>query len=150
MIKKPIFGVSIMAVILLVLGSITPVLASEEKPDLIITGVSYIFIFGDTPCLTCTIKNDGTAPVNDFFVEAKGGRFLLHKRNTYYNEGLDAGSTVEKAIFVPGPYFGIYRLHLHISTNTTEEDTSNNYFYNSYFIICLTVLHVWIFEEFPH
>jgi len=146
---KSVIGVSIGVVVLLILGSSIPVLASEGKPDLIIIGVSYIFILGDTPCLTYTIKNNGTAPAYDFFVEAKGGRFLLHKRNTYYNEGLDAGSTVDKAIFAPGPYFGVYRLHLHVSTNTTEENTSNNYFYNSYFVICLTVLHVWVFEELP-
>ena len=147
--KKPLIVVSICVVVLLGLGSCIPVLASEGKPDLIIIGVSSMFILGDLPLLTCTIKNNGTGPAYDFFIEAKGGRFLLHKRNTYYNEGLDAGSTVEKGIFTPGPYFGIYHLHLYISTNTTEENTSNNYFYNSYFVICFTVLHVWVFEELP-
>ena len=145
--KKPLIGVSILAVVLLVLGSSNQVLASEEKPDLIFTGVSYHTIIHDLPCLFCTVKNNGTATASDFMIQAFGGLFLLNEKTINNDEGLAPGDSVEEILFITGPYFGIYRLNLYISTTTPEENTSNNHFTPNYFIICYYWLHVWVFKE---
>jgi hypothetical protein len=148
--KKPLKNCIIVSIIFLsVSTTCLPVFASEGTPDLIITGVTYHSIIADIPCLFCIVKNNGTTSASDFTIQAFGGRFLFHEKNIYKNEGLAPGESVEEILFTTGLYFGIYRLYLHISTNTTEENTSNNNFSHSYFIISSTLLHVWVFKELP-
>jgi hypothetical protein len=147
--KRPQVMVSIFAVVLFILGSSTPVLANEEKPDLIFTGISYHTIIADLPCLFCIVKNNGTATASDFMIVAFGGLLLLNEKVIYNDEGLAPGDSVEEILFLTGPFFGIYRLNLYISTTTPEENTSNNHFTPNFFIICCYRLNIWVFRELP-
>ncbi len=148
---KPLKNCIIVSIIFLsVSTSCLPVFASEGTPDLIITGVTYHPIVSDIPCLFCIVKNNGTTSASDYTIQAFGGRFLLYEKNIHKNEGLAAGESVEEILFTTGPYIGIYRLNLYISTSTPEENTSNNHFRSNYFIICWNwYLHVWVFKELP-
>jgi hypothetical protein len=146
---KPLIVISLCVVIVLILNSSNPVCASEEKPDLMFTGITYHSIIADLPCLFCIVKNNGTATASDFMIQAFGGLFLFNDKVIYNDEGLAPGDSVEEILFITSPYFGIYRLNLYVSTTTAEENTSNNHFSHSYFISSSTLLHVWVFKELP-
>jgi hypothetical protein len=140
-----IFGV----ILMFVSTGCMPVLTCEGTPDLMFTGISVHTIIYDQPALFCTVKNNGTATASDYMIQAFGGLFLLNEKVINNDDGLAANDSVEEILFVTGPYFGIYRLSLYVSTTTAEDLTSNNHFSHSYFIISSTVLHVWVFKELP-
>ena len=161
--KKPLIVVSIGAVVLLVLGSLTNVVGyqieneensnstSEEHPDLIILGVEDYYDFEEGGSLVCVFQNIGTAPTNDYRIQADGyigfGLIRVFHLDTLVTHLVNPGDIEKETFYYPTLFFGILRIRCNISTSIPEEDTTNNNYAHSYFIGNLGPL--WFFKELP-
>jgi hypothetical protein len=156
---KVIFGVSILAVILIVLGSqgnvagnqLTPFSkVSNGKPDLTIVGVrGEYYLDGGT--LKCDIKNIGTAPSADYLLRVNG--YILGFIHYYHMENhgfpyINPGETKSLVCTMGGPFIGVIRLRCNVNTSIPEENYKNNYYAHSYFIVSLGPL--WVFKDLPY
>ncbi len=161
--KKPLIVVSLCAVVLLILGSLSNVVGyqtqmkednnstSEERPDLIIVGVEghYDAQFGGF--FRCVFKNIGTTPIEDYQLQIDGYRGFGLRHFIHSNIGghtnLEPGETRDYPFDCPPLFIGVLRLRCHISTSIPEEDMTNNRFAHSFFVVNLGPF--WFFKELP-
>ncbi len=161
--KKPLIGVSICAVVLLVLGSLSHVVGyrteikednnstSEERPDLIILGVQDYYDAQEGGFFRCVIKNIGTAPSEDYQLlidgyRGFGLRHVIHS-DTHGYTTLDPGDIRNIEFDCPPLFIGFLRFRCHIDTSIPEEDITNNRFAHSFFVVNLGSF--WFFKELP-
>jgi hypothetical protein len=161
--KKPLTVVSICAMILLVIGSLSNVVGNqtendensnstnEEHPDLIILGIEDYYDSQEGGSLVCVFQNIGTAPTNDYRIQADGyigfGLIRIFHSDTLVTHLVNPGDIEKETFYYPTLFLGILRIRCNISTNIPEEDSSNNRFAHSYFIGNLGSL--WFFKELP-
>jgi len=161
--KKPLIVVSICAVVLLVLGSLSNVVGyrteikednnstSEERPDLIILGIEDYYDAQEGGSLVCVFQNIGTAPTNDYRIQADGyigfGFIRIFHLDTLVTHLVNPGDIEKETFYYPTLFIGILRIRCNISTSIPEEDSTNNHFAHSYFIGNLGSL--WFFKELP-
>ena len=167
--KKPLIGVSLCAVVLLVLGSLSNVVGyqtevkenvnsiTEEYSDITILGVIDSFYLGEGYCLDFIIKNIGTAPTNviDFTSDTYIFGFVHRSHIEGISGGIEPGDDCTLPITSFGmpleplegpPFIGLLLVRCSaIASN--EQNYNNNYFTHSYFIVKLGLL--WIFKEMP-
>jgi len=166
--KKPLIGVSILAVVLLVLGSLSNVVGyqteirenvnsiSEGSPDITILGVVYSYYVDDGFVLDFVIKNIGDAPTQEVVFTSDSYVFGLipnsHCEGTFGSPSFEPGDTEDLPItsFYPlfefPPFIGLLRVRCYAEASN-EKDYSNNYFAHSYFIVKLGF--IWVFKELP-
>jgi len=161
--KKPLIGVSILAVVLLVMGSLSNVVGyrtdigddnnstSEERPDLIILGVQDYYDAQEGGSLVCVFQNIGTAPTNDYQIQADGyigfGLIRIFHLDTLVTHLVNPGDIEKETFYYPTLFIGILRIRCNISTSIPEEDITNNRFAHSYFVVNLGPF--WFFKELP-
>ena len=166
--KKPLIVVSLCAVVLLVLGSLSNVVGfetegkenitsiSEGSPDITIVGVEYHYYFDDGYVLNFIIKNIGDAPTQEVVYTSDSYVFGLiphsHCEGTFGSPSFEPGDTEELPItsFYPllefPPFIGVLRVKCSAEASN-EKDYSNNDFSHSYFIVKLGF--IWVFKELP-
>jgi hypothetical protein len=122
----------------------------EGMPDLTIVNIVGEYYL-DGPTLKCVVRNIGTAPSADYWLQTDGYIVfgLLHVYDSY-NHGypfFNPGETKYVECGCPGPFIGVLRLRCTIGTSIPEADYSNNRFVHSFFIVNLGYL--WFFKELP-
>jgi hypothetical protein len=161
--KKILIIASILAVVLLVLGSLSNVVGYqteikednnstfEERPDLIILGIEDYYDAQEGGSLVCVFQNIGTAPTNDYQIQADSyigfGLIRIFHLDTLVTHLVNPGDIEKETFYYPTLFIGILRIRCYISTSIPEEDITNNRFAHSYFVVNLGPF--WFFKELP-
>jgi hypothetical protein len=162
--KKPLIGVSILAVVLLVLGSLSNVAGyqtevkennnsiSAGSPDITILTVEEAYDLDWGHYLEMVVKNIGDVPTQDIRFHSDIYYFGIYRgRSEGISSPLDPEETTtfhvtEFGDWEPPPFIGLVRVRCYVETDY-EKDYSNNFFAHSYFIVKLGP--IWVFKKMP-